>query len=216
MKKFVPVILFVMFCAASASAEYDMYSDNVKVSAFNAKIEALTSEVQKLGDRITAYNKPVYEAELTDEEREYIDYDGEDYSPIRWSRVYAKDNTLVLGYAQNDKKFRAQVLITSDKEFKFAKNIHAGADEKVLEEFFGDSIKNMGRSRGKATELYGYYDDGPIPARVFITCEDGKITTIKYEADCGPEFIASREALKFLKEKADEMNLTGINELLPR
>ena len=84
-------VLCVAVCGVSAFAAWSKQEQaNVaRLEAFMRKMETLTKSVQNLADSIAAYNKPIFEAQLTKQERRYSEM-GEDrtkISPILWNRV---------------------------------------------------------------------------------------------------------------------------------
>ncbi|MBQ7155450.1 MAG: hypothetical protein IJR85_07865 [Synergistaceae bacterium] len=154
-------------------AVYDPFS--AKAQAYNKKAEVLLKEIQVFADKIAAFNNPAFEAQLTNPP----------LTAIMWDRVYTKDKTLVFASAEKNKKFTASFFATTDPAYVFGKNIKVGASTKVLESYFGDTIKNMGETQGKRITLHGPIIDGvdgtyPVFA---IVCENGIIAKITADSD---------------------------------
>ena len=196
MKKFLVcclVALFISMCFSQGFAAN-------KAETFDKKMNNLTREIYKLAEDILAFNKPAFETKLTKSEQAY---------GILWSRVCAKDQTLVWGYARKDKKFIPVYIATSDPKFVFSNVIRAGADVKVLERFFGDSVNKLGHIEGKNIRL------GPdieatdyIPASSHIICSNGVIKEIFFAEEV--DFVESSgvscaKAKNFAMKKAKEM-----------
>ena len=111
--------------AAKRKSEPEPYWANSERSG--SKMEIIARDLEKLGNNIATYNKPVFEARLTRKEREYADEWDEGsvrLSPIVWNRVYAKDKTVVVGLARKNKQFFVASLKTRDPAFVFSGGIH--------------------------------------------------------------------------------------------
>ena len=218
----VAVLLCVMVCSDAVFA--------VAWDRFNNRMETLTKSVENLADSIAAYNKPVFEAQLTKQERRYYDWQEERtvILSILWNKVWAKDKTIVLGGAARDKKFGAFLLKTTDPELVFSGGIRVGASVKVLEQFLGDSLTSIkaGAStikyspevvsiKGNRVTVTGPIKETDVPfSTVRITCVNGVITEIFFDFT-GPfkieeQGILSRKAMNFAETQAKKMGMSGM------
>lgn len=160
-------------------------------------------------------NKPAFEAKLTKQEGDA--YPG--MIPIVWNRVWAKDKTLVFGFAAKNKIFDAIYLATSDPNFVFSGGIRVGASTKVLENFFSDTIHNIGTVKGNTIIVNGPHWEGPDDNSIVqITCKNGVITEIVFNWSYSTNFVAgsadgfifSQKALDFANKQAQQMGLSGL------
>ena len=218
MKKIMLWVMVAVCVVVSVEPVFAVYNAfSPQAQAYNKKMEVILKEIQAFAEKIVAYNKPAFEVQLTKKEREYYPMgfgdDGETQPPlssIMWNRVYVKDKTLVFAAAEKNKKFTVFSFITTDPAYVFNRNIRVGASAKVLERYFGDTLKNMGDSKGKKTTLYGPLIDGVDGSYPFvlITCEKGIITQI--EADFrlgeGDVEVISKKAEKFVERKKKELS----------
>lgn len=179
-----------------------------RADTLNKKMDILISDVQKLADKIAAFNKPAFEAQLTKKEREYWDmgFDEDEVliSPVLWSRVWVKDKTLVFGMAKKDKKFRATYFATTDPEFVFLGGIRVGASIKTLEKFFGVSVDVLKDEGIKGDLIIGPQFDGTDGkwATIFIVYNKGLITEITADfTNDESSSVYSKKAGNFAKDK---------------
>lgn len=218
MRKFFLAVICLLLSVENCFAFYEAGSE--KIDVFNDKINILVKEIDIFADNIAIHNKPIFESRLTRKEREYIDEDNIEISNVIWNRVYAKDFTLVFAAALRDKKFRAFFMKTTDPKFVFH-GIHVGASVRVLENFFGDSINNIGHKIGDTIIIFGPYYGGSswLDPTINIRCKNGAITEINYDA--GGEFDDSRggclsmKAVNFAESQARKMGMSSLNKLLP-
>ena len=183
--------------------------------AFNERAEILAEDVRKLADQIAAFNKPLFEAKLTTQERKYYEM-GDDnigsISPILWNRVYAKDKTCVLGIAGKDKKFKATYFVTADPKLVFLGKVHVGMTTEELERFFNDSMSNMAYEGKTATWVSAPSidgTDGHFPT-VDLFYKNGIVTEIAayYLAGNDDAYLCTSEkAEKFMENKLKQMGL---------
>ena len=224
MKKLSLAILCMFLFVQPVFAIYNVFSENkiekTKVEAFNKKMEALTEDIGALAHKIAAFNKPIFEAQLTRKEREYQEW-GEDtvsISKVVWNRVYAKDKTLVLAYGDKKKKFEAIILKTNDPSFSFS-GLRVGASIKDLEHFFGDKISNIGHIKGNTTIVYGPYygPSGELPSTISIICANGIVSELIYDIgfEIGRDGMLSEKAVNFAEKQTRKMKLSSINRALP-
>ena len=228
MKKFMLWVMAAVYVIVSVEpvfAIYDIFSnkrnktEEAKIAAYDKKMEALLGEIRVFADNIAAYNKPAFEAQLTKKEREYEEWgDGGTFtSSIMWNRVYTKDKTCVFARAGKNKKFTAEYFATTDPLFVFGKNIKVGASVKVLENYFNDTMKNMGVPKGKKIILYGPMTvgvGGHIPI-LAIVCENGIITQIKADLFLGDEEmeVSSKKAENFADSKMKKRGFKGFGDM---
>lgn len=199
MKKQILCVLLLLCIAIYVSPCFALSTE-----AFERKLNTLTREVYKLAEDILAFNKPAFETQLTKKEQS---------SGILWNRVCAKDQTLVWGYARKDKKFIPIYFVTNDPKFTFSGGIRAGADVKVLERFFGDSIKSIGQVEGKTIRIGPNMEETDyVPASIHIKCANGVIKEIFFceEENMieGTDSAYSSKAIEFKDKKAKEMGLS--------
>lgn len=181
---------------------------------FEDKISSLAKDVGKLADKIAMYNKHVFETKLTKKERQYYEWDNTkpSLSGTIWNRVWKKGNTIVFGGAGKDKKFTAYFFKTSDPELIFAGGIRVGASVKVLENYFGDTLTNIGTVKGNITTISGPMQESEFwePA-ISIKCINGVVTEIFYDGvgndDNG---CLSKQAVDFANKQARQMGFSGI------
>ncbi|MBR2208518.1 MAG: hypothetical protein IJ859_06880 [Synergistaceae bacterium] len=223
MKKMLVLVLVAFYSAIYLSPCFAFYENfnSQKAERFNKKMEALTKNFSEFASKIVNFNKPIFEVRLTRKEREYTEW-GEDDKPllskVEWNRVYAKDKTLVLAYSWREKKFGTLIFKTNDPNFDF-RGLRVGADVKVLEKFFGDSIRNIGHVKGNSVTIYGPYygPSGELPETLSIICVDGIITEFIYDLGFGitRDGLISKKAVNFAEKTAKEMGLSSLNGGLP-
>ncbi|NLL37645.1 MAG: hypothetical protein GX256_09025 [Fretibacterium sp.] len=109
------------------------------------KLRVFVKSLRQLADEITLYNKPAFTTKFTHEER-FNDY--ADFPEAIWSGVWAKDKTIVGGWAGSNKKFQPDLFITIDPELTFAGGIHVGASTNVLEKFFDAPLEQISYKPG--------------------------------------------------------------------
>ena len=210
-----------VFAIYDVFSNYDVVSraEEAKIQAYNKKAEVLLKEIQAFADKIAAYNKPAFEAKLTKKEREYEEWgdEGTSLSFIMWNRVYMKDKTCVFASAGKNKKFTASYFATTDPAFVFGSNIRVGAGTKVLENYFGDTVKNIGVTQGKSITLYGPMTvgvDGHFPIFA-IACENGIITQIRADLMGGTEEVdaCSQKAVNFADSKMKQIGFKNFADM---
>ncbi len=220
------VLLSVLFSVqalavqASTSA-YDLY-DKV-----NGQLFTLEQSVHKVADSIAAYNKPVFETQLTKKERTFVDWqtDEKSITGVIWNRVWAKDKTITLGSAGKNKKFSFLIFKTIDSMKSFAGGIHVGSTTRELEKFLGASLNDVAKALNQMTDNRSVVvkgnkitirgpvqeTDAPEDPLIVITCINGVITEIALAwSDLDLEGCISQEALNFANKQAKEM---GMSEL---
>ena len=210
-------IVIVLFSAQLFAASY---------ASINNKLFILEQSVRNIADSIATYNKPAFEAQLTKKERTYDDWEmGITVTGVIWNRVWAKDNTVVLGSAAKDKKFGALIFKTTDPKKMFSGGIHVGSTKGDLENFLGASLNTVAKAlnnmtsdrsvitKGNKITITGPVQetDAPEDPLVIITCENGIITEIFMSwTDVDLEGCISQKAINFANQKAKEMGMSNL------
>ena len=204
--------------AANRKPEPEPYWANSERSG--PKMEIIARDLERLGNNIAMYNKPVFEVKLTRKEREYADEWDEGrvrLSPIVWNRVYAKDKTVVVGLARKDKQFFVASLKTCDPAFIFSGGIHVGSSIKDLERFFGTSINRVGYPDGNNTTLIEPIrwetDDFSNPVAC-IKCSNGIVTEFIFDWLDVQQHIVSDKTSKFANQQARKIGVSNFSSLL--
>ena len=187
MKKFKIILslFLVLFSVQVLAATYNRIND---------KLFTLEQSVRKVADSIAAYNKPIFEVQLTKKERTFVDWqtDEKSITSVIWNRVWAKDKTITLGSAGKDKKFGSLLFKTTDPMKSFAGGIHVGPTTRELEKFLGASLDGIAKAlnpminnravvtSGNKTIITGPVQetDAPEDPLIIITCSNGVITEI--------------------------------------
>ena len=193
----------LVLCASTAFGAYDWDVAYHKWGSFN-------KNVMKLADEIVVNNRHAFEIQFTKKERSYDDeYHGKGMTSAVWRRVWAKDKTIVSGWATANKKFVADSIETIDPEFVFAGGVHVGGSIKDLEKFFGASISEINESE-RSGIIYGSSQSGDMWFTL-IMHKDGIITEIHAvnERDWPGGFPVpdSQKANDFIKNKRIQMGL---------
>lgn len=185
-----------------------------KWQKFEDKISSLAKDVGKLANNIAMYNKHVFETKLTKKEQQYYELDNTkpSLSGIMWNRVWKKEETIVLGGADKNKKFMAYFLKTSNPELIFSGSIRVGASVKVLESYFGDTLANVGTVKGNIITISGPMQESEFwESTVSIKCINGVITEIFYDAVGNyDEGCLSKQTVDFANTQARQMGFSGI------
>lgn len=167
MRKFLAAILLIICCNTCFAADGNRYAFD-RVWRMR---EPLMNSIKKLAQNIADHNKPALEVKLSKSER-YNEMDG--WISVRWLRTWAKDKTIVQGWAGTDKKFYADCLDTADPNMIFAGGIHVGASIRVLEKYFNAPINQLAFRQGIIhTDPSSEFGDS-----LTIFYKDGKITEI--------------------------------------
>ena len=209
-------------------------TDEFNEDELNDKLSTLARDVRKVADEIVAHNKPVFEVQLTENERSYFDWESEEMSKtgVIWNRVWARDKTIVLGSAGEDKKFGALIFKTTDPQKAFSGGIHVGSTAREFQKFFGASVNTVAKALndmtgGKAAfakETFAQENrimiTGPIQDTevseeplITITCVNGVITEISMawnESDL--EGCISKKAMNVANKKVKEMGMLKPNK----
>lgn len=213
-------ILYVLVVFSSTQAFATSYD------SINNKLRTLEQNVRKMADEIATYNKPTFEVQLTKKERTYVDWQTEEkaITNVIWNRVWAKDNTIVLGSAAKDKKFGSLLFKTTDPKKTFSGGIHVGSTSKELEQFLGTSLTNMAKTlnamtsgqtvviKGNKVTITGPVQetDAPDDPMITITCINGIISEISMAwSGVDLEGCISQKAMNFANKKAKEMNMSS-------
>ena len=213
------IAIFLWTCVGTGLAASD--SDYKKFDAWNEKMILLAQDIQKLGNSIATFNKPIFETQLTKKEREYYEWDERSISNVLWNRVWAKDRTIVLGGAWKNKKFMAYFLRTSDPLYSFAKSIKIGSTIKDLERFWGMSLSDLKKAEWSLNSLEvsnnkitisGPIEETDMPEypTVIITLVNDIVTEISIEG-FHLDGCLSKKAVNSFNQKAKEMGLSTIN-----
>ena len=157
----------------------------VSHAAISAKWERLNESIMRLAEQIAQNNKPAFETRLTKKERSYDDdYFGTGMTTAVFSRIWAKDKTIVSGWANADKNFHAEFIATTDPLMNFAGGIRVGANVKVLEKFFHASLNEIREKDVNGNYIHGnniVYGGSESDSDlwcVYISYKNGVITEI--------------------------------------
>ncbi len=218
MKKIILCVFVLLFSTQVFAASYD---------SINNKLTALERDVRKMADGIAAYNKPIFEVQLTKKERTYVDWETEEkaLTGVIWNRVWAKDNTVVLGSADKNKKFGSLMFKTTDSKKTFSGGIHVGSTTGDLERFLGAPLNTVAKAlnemtNGRAVITQGnkititgpvQETDAPEDPLITISCVNGMITEISMSwTDADLEGCISQKALNFANQRAKEMGMSRL------
>lgn len=199
-----------------SQAQYPVSADRSTASKFTPatykilddlylQIEA---DLMELGRSIIAYNKPTAEEKLTKADR---DHEGE-ISPILYSRVYAKGNTIVLGNAGKNKKFYPVWVITGEEGFpaanknahsmeNYINGLHVGSGVNIIERNLEMPITQASSIQNLEGVLK--VDNGGFNV-AYVSYRDGKVTQLFYAVD---EPVVSARAWKIAHTRAERLGL---------
>lgn len=147
--------------------------------------------MRRFGAGIIINNAPAYEIQLAQSELP------ENIS-IRYNKVCAKDQTIVVGDAGGNKRYGAFCMVTSDPAFAFAGGIRAGAPVSTVENFFGKNISQLSAQPGRAHIKYGDSVD------IDILYNNNTITQVGYYDH---NSLSCQRIGSFFRRKAGEMNM---------
>lgn len=175
MKKLSKIFLVILlYSSVTFTASADDYNFNAAHDRWHNFAENAMKSAQKIVD----YNKPAFEVKLTKQERYYNDeFFGTGTSPVIYKRVWAKDKTIVTGWATANKKFHADYIETIDPDVIFMGGVHVGGSIRDLEKLFGTSINAINEST-KTGIIYGS-SQSEEPWWTLITHKNGIITEIR-------------------------------------
>ena len=172
------------------------------------KSDTIGASLVKLGQQIIANNRYVFETKLTKKDRTWYGWGdgGPNVSNIIWNRVWAKNQTIVVGEAKRDKKFRLRVIATRDPNMVFANGLHVGSRIQVLEQFFG-SLRAFQEIDGICGR-----EVGNTGAAIEIYHENGKITELRWNNSYEPY---AKEADTFVRKTAKTMGFPSRFAIFP-
>ena len=195
MRKF---LLVVVLCVAVLTLPAEVWGADT-----SARWEAFARSLSDLAEKIATHNKPVFETKFTQQERR-------DTPSEIWSRVWAKDKTLVIGAADRSKNFYAYYMETRDPDLVFAGGIRVGADIGVLEKYLGAPLRQQEENHViKMTPgEISLFLESDFGDDVNIRHKGGKITELEWEfLDVERPF--SEKTLTFVNKKKAEMGLSA-------
>lgn len=172
---YIILLLTVSFVVSSSA---DSYSQGKK----------LYDSLFILANNIVSSNKPAFEAKGKE-------------AYVFWSRVWAKDKTIVSAISwRNKTEFLAHYIVTRDLNFVFAGGLHVGSKIIDLEKYLGVSFEKN-RTRGNIS-LSEYVDP---EEDIQVLYENGKIFQIEAIALESEQVMAKSK--NFIRKKMKEMNI---------
>jgi len=209
-RRFVSALFFVMFFVFAFTCGVNAKEIHLYVASEfpTYKSDVIGASLVKLGQQIIANNKYIFETQLTKNDRTWYGWgdDGPNVSSIIWNRVWAKDQTIVVGEAKKDKKFQLRVIATRDPKMVFASGLHVGSSVKALEQFFGPL------SVFEEVDGIGGREVGNTGAAIEIYHENGKITELRWNNSYEPY---AKKADDFVKKVAKQMGFPPRFEIFP-
>ena len=187
MKKFCIVCLFAILFMLYASSSFGMIGMDVVIGS-----------LEKFANQIVANNQHTFETKLTYNETHY----GGMTLDLEYGRVWAKDKTIVIGFAGSDKRFTARTVMTADPKFKFANGLHVGMDMKALKKALKLSNKEFNYYMKMDNGNIGDADDLGGAYRYEVICEKGKAAIIYSNFGALP---ASRTIINVVRQKRKEL-----------
>ena len=195
---FLLAVACVAFCASIGFAAEPNYDAVDKLHNSGREMDFINS-LNKLGNQVVAHNKHAFETKYQAWE------DEEPYT--MWSRVWAKDKTIVTALAGKDKKFISNSLTTADPNMVFAGGIKVGASTAVLEKFFKAPLRQIAYRPGV---IYAPAESDFDAENFYIFYgKDGKITEIR--AEWGVFHGRSDKTEKFIEKMRKQLGFPNSN-----
>ena len=225
MRKIIFVFILLILSNAPCYAWLEGYEDyNFFREKVEPKLDVIFDSVMDVAEKVIIMEKPLFEVQLTNKER-YFEKDTMEflgiepaqarasYSGVLYLGVWYDGKTIIKGWAKKDRKFHVYYIYTIDTELIFAGNIHVGARNSVLSDFFNINLYDMCVEYGSLGHLEEVLpNDICGVSTVLIEYNNGIIKSIKAKNDYVPNdkvpIVPTISRIdNFVNDKIEELSL---------